>query len=250
MKIVVTSDWHLDASTAGFDRFGDVSAAAEEVVKAAVAERADLFAFLGDLCDPDANRAPRCVAFAIDVAQRLRNRGIRSRWLAGNHDVIEDGSGTSTLAPLAAAAGAVGISDITGGPPPAPWVAVVDRPGVEMIDGVAFVWLPFVPRCASYEAPEFVRGVEIGDEVPVVVGSHLSVAGIDPGSETHDMPRGRDLWLPREVIRERWGSRAFVLNGHYHAAHVEAGLLIPGSLARLTFGEEGHTPGFAIVEVQ
>jgi DNA repair exonuclease SbcCD nuclease subunit len=129
VKILATSDWHLDATTAGFDRFDDVSEAIEEAISVAVAERVDLFVFLGDLCDPDANRAPRCVAKAIDVAQRLRNKMIPSRWLVGNLDVIEDGSGTSTLAPLAAAASAVGSVN---GPE---WVRVVSSPGVEEIGG-------------------------------------------------------------------------------------------------------------------
>lgn len=245
MKIAVTSDWHLDASTAGFDRFDDIREAIDEIVIRATDERISLFLFLGDLCDPDANRAPRCVSIAIDVAQRLRDRTITSRWLVGNHDVIEDGSGTNTLVPLAAAAKAVGA----GSRDEPPWVAVIDRPMVEIIAGVAFVWLPYVPRCASYDAGAFVRSAEVPDEIPIIVAGHLSISGIDPGSETHDMPRGRDLWLPREAIRERWGSRAFIVNGHYHAARVEPDLLIPGSLARLTFGEEANTPGFAIVEV-
>lgn len=248
MKLLVTSDWHLDATTAGVDRFDDIAAAVDETVRVASEEQVDLYVFLGDLCDPDANRAPRCVAKAIAVAQELgHGMGIPSRWLVGNHDVIEDGSGTSTLTPLEAAA----VPEV-GKHYDAP-IRVITGPDVEWIDGRLFVWLPYVPRCASYDAGEFVRTALASEPLAshattrAVVAGHLSIHGQVPGSETHDMPRGRDLWLPTEAIWERW-PKAVVMNGHYHAAQ-HAPVIIPGSLARLTFGEEGHTPGFMIVEV-
>jgi len=240
VKMLVTSDWHLDATTGGVDRFDDVSSAVAETVEAARAEEVDLYVFLGDLCDPDANRAPRCVSRAIVVARRLHGAGICSRWLVGNHDVIEDGSGSHTLAPMQAAQAAP-TADSPG------W-CVVDRPMVERIAGVTFVWLPYVPRCASYDAGEFVRSVETsGTPQRVVVAGHLSIHGQVPGSETTDMPRGRDLWLPTDAIAQRW-PHAVVMNGHYHRAQ-QSPVIIPGSLARLTFGEESHNPGFMIVEV-
>lgn len=244
--MVVTSDWHLDASTAGFDRFEDVSAAVDEVVAYAIASKASLFVFLGDLCDPDANRSPRCVGKAIEVAHRLRASGIRSRWLVGNHDVVEDGSGTSTLTPLAAA-GASG-----GGPAGEGW-RVIDRPTTEFIGGVEFIWLPYVPRCASYDPAMFVTAYyELaqpeGSGAPLVVAGHLSIAGKHPGSETDEMGRGREMVLPVARVRELW-PEAFLMNGHYHDAQANPdGVVIPGSLARLTFGEETNHPGFLVAE--
>lgn len=256
MKILFTSDWHLDASTCGVDRFDDVVGAVKETVATAIAEKVDLYVFLGDLCDPDANRSPRCVSVAIDVASELQANDIESRWLTGNHCVIEDGSGTSVLSPLKAAE-----------PKPSAGTArwrVIDAPTVELLSRtpngppIAFVWLPYVPRCASYDAKEFVRdaglfaadaGVFATQTVNVVVGGHLSIRDMHPGSETIDMPRGRDLWLPVDEIAERWPG-ATVVSGHYHRAQTDpGGILIPGSLARLTFGEESNTPGFLIVEV-
>lgn len=243
MKLLVTSDWHLDATTAGVDRFADISAAVDETVRAAVDEKVDLYLFLGDLCDPDANRAPRCVAKAIAVAQELAHgNGIPSRWLVGNHDVIEDGSGTSTLTPLEAAAVDMATGQLSS-------IRVITRPEVEWFDGRLFLWLPYVPRCASYDAKVVARTAaeDAPSTTPVIVAGHLSIHGQVPGSETHEMPRGRDLWLPTEAIWERWPG-AVILNGHYHAAQ-HAPVVIPGSLARLTFGEEAHEPGFMIVEV-
>ena len=238
MKIVVTSDWHLDAVTAGVERFADVDESANRVVKRAIEQGADLFLFLGDLCDPDAARAPRCVARAIAYATELAAHGIPSRWIVGNHDVIEDGSATSTLTPLAA----VGESRSDS------LIRVVSKAEREVIGGVQFLWLPFPARGLSYDPAAFVEQTDV-EAGPVVVGGHLTVPGIDPGSETHDMPRGRDVNFPVDEVRARFGSKALMLNGHYHRWRTDTDfVVVPGSLERLTFGEEAHTPGWLNIE--
>lgn len=243
-RIVVTSDWHLDAHTAGFPRFDDVREAVDQVVRQVEKEAEEwgaanvLFAFLGDLSDPDANRAPRCIEVAIRVAMRMKAMGVRSRWMNGNHDVIEDGSGTSTLSPLAAL------------DPDETLVRVLSEPTVEVIDGEAYCWLPYVPRCLAYDPVEFVhRAAVAAPEVDYVLG-HLTVPGIVPGSETADMGRGREKVFPLEAVAELW-PKAVLLNGHYHRVHADptrtGPVLIPGSLARLTFGEQANTPGFLVL---
>lgn len=235
MKIVVTSDWHLDAVTAGVPRFAEVERAVQQSVALAEQVRADLYLFLGDLCDPDASRAPRCVAFAIEVAAALARKGIPSRWLVGNHDVIEDGSGTSTLTPLAAAS--VALPGL---------VHVYARPMVEDMAGGIVMALPFVPRVAAYDPAAFVE--ECAVEPDVIIG-HLNLPGVVPASESDEYARGREVWLPVEKIRARWPS-AIVMNGHYHQAQTTANgcVMIPGALARLTFGEARHEPSIMVVE--
>lgn len=101
MKILVTGDWHLDARTAGFDRFEDLRSAVDWTVAFAAAAGVDLYVNLGDLCDPDTTRSHRAVGLACETAAALARHGIAQVWLAGNHDVIEDGTGSTTLAPLA-----------------------------------------------------------------------------------------------------------------------------------------------------
>lgn len=243
-RIVATSDWHLDAHTAGYARFGDVQRAVDQVVAHVEEEVAEwgadnvLAAFLGDLCDPDANRAPRCIGVAVQVAMRLKALGVRSRWMNGNHDVIEDGSGSSTLSPLAAL------------DPEQDMVRVLSYPTVEVIHGLAFCWLPYVPRCLAYNPTEYVhRAAVAAPEVDFVLG-HLTVPGIVPGSETDDLGRGREMVFPLEAVAELW-PKAVLLNGHYHRVHSDPArtgpVLIPGSLARLTFGEQDNEPGYLVL---
>lgn len=241
MKIIVSSDWHLDASTSGLPRFDDVSAAVDEVIEAARRENADAFLFLGDLCDPDTTRSHRCSAAAIAAAIKCRT-AIKTFWLAGNHDVIEDGFGTTTLSALRE-------SEVA--------TRVFEQPGVvSPFSGVSIIALPFTARSHAYDPAEYVERVAesgaLGDDKVIVIG-HLNIEGITPGSETTDMPRGRDVFLPTAAIKKHLPN-AIVLNGHYHHRQEfmsRDGVVvhIPGSLERLTFGEERNEPGYLIVEV-
>lgn len=241
MKILVTSDWHTDAMTAGVDRGPDLEEAVAETIDAAIEAKVDLYLFLGDLCDPDGVRSHRAAAVGVRAAARLQRVGVVSRWVVGNHDVIEDGSGTNTLAGV----DAVGWFD--GG------VAVYDAPCTELFnnpnsdDRVMMVALPFTPRSHAYDPVAFLEEVE-SHNGPVIVAGHLNIEGIGPGSETIDMPRGRDVFFPLAAVKKRF-PKALMLNGHYHTRQTFNGIVIPGSLERLTFGEEKNEPGYLIVEV-
>lgn len=236
MKIVVVSDLHLDAKTAGYPRFDDVSAAIDQSVETAIEEEADLYVCLGDVCDPDESREHRYVARAVAAADRLAMHDIPSRWLAGNHDVIEDGHGSTVLDAMVHDSGHL--------------VQARTRPMVEAIKGVWFVWLPYTATAASYDTAEFVReSRSTVERSPVVVCGHLNIEGIGPGSETKDMPRGRDVFFPLEACIETFGKHTLLLNGHYHKQQCFEGIWIPGSVATLTFGEEGNVPGYLMVSV-
>lgn len=255
MKILVTSDWHTDASTAGFSRSEDIAQAIGETVETAAREKVDLYLFLGDLCDPDSVKSHRAAALGVHTAATLWFRhGIPSRWITGNHDVIEDGSGSHTLAGMAALARALGETEHSGE------IGVIATPYVESFLGRAIadggrwlgvdvLYLPFTPRSHSYSPDEWVQKCGAGSHGrKVIVAGHLNIEGIEPGSETTEMPRGRDVFLPVAAIRKRWPN-SLILNGHYHRRQTFNGVVIPGSLERLTFGEEHNSPGFLIVEV-
>lgn len=251
MKILVTSDWHGDAFTAGLARFDDVARSARATVELAKRERCDGYVFMGDLADPGP-RAHRCSALAIELASDLARVGIWSRWLVGNHDVVEDGAGASTLEPVAAysrSLGEVGSAGMRS-------VAVWSNPSVEFLRGsdVFVVALPHPARGCGYVPIDYVQSIgtaAFAEARVVLVFGHLTVPGIEPGSETREMPRGREVRYPVEAIRERWGDRVVMLNGHYHRSYrrAESPVIVPGSLERLTKGEAGNMPGCLILEV-
>lgn len=238
--IVAVSDLHLDWRTAGVERFDEVVESCEEAVSFARKEKVDLFAFCGDLCDSDDGRdVLRASAYAVDVAVRLRNDGIHSIWIAGNHDVVSDGR-TTTLDPLK------GLEKLSS--PPGVMVATTGPRSWELRTSTGtfiLVALPYSP--VPYDAGEAWRE-HVPHAHPSVVFSHLMLPNMHPGSESKELARGKDRAFPIEEMKKR--PATLVLNGHYHARSVTPdGIQIVGSLARLTYGEEHHSPGFLVCDV-
>jgi DNA repair exonuclease SbcCD nuclease subunit len=228
------------------DRFDDVRRAVHRTVDVAIAEKVDAYAFLGDLCDPDdAPRALRAVELMLEVERRLSAECITSYWLAGNHCVIEDGSGRTVLSPMRALQSVRSKSE----------VHLFEGAEVRRDFGnVAVLALPFTASSHPYDPAEFVRQAAAYRETFVVL-SHLAVPGIQPGEETTEMPRGREVILPVDALLalKQRVKKLVVLSGHYHRAQTVdiRGLEVHvvGSVERLTFGEERHDPSFLILEV-
>jgi DNA repair exonuclease SbcCD nuclease subunit len=238
MKVLFTSDWHLDHVTDGHARFDEVAAAIDHSVKVAIEEKVAIYVFAGDLSDPDGFAVHRAQAKAQQVATRLKNAGIRVIFVAGNHDVVEDGFGTTVLSPIAASEAC----------------DVFEQPGcIQFSADRYFVALPFTPRSHTYEPAAFIR--QIASKMPakarqssnIIVVGHLGLAGINPGSETNEMPRGREVLWPLDELK-KWFPRATLVGGHYHKAQEYKGVNIIGNLARLTHGEEKHEPSMLLLE--
>lgn len=261
MKILSSSDWHLDWTTYGIRRFDELSKAVDQSREHAAREEVDLYVFNGDLCDPDLSAPGTIMAIgkAIETAEWLRQRGIPSVWLRGNHDVIEDGSDRSTLTPLAGLGEDVHVFDTSALKPiplkrKHPW-------GSSFCEVLA---LPYPSATKPYAMDAVFDAYDTAARLPNLLGaepllvlSHLRVPGVQPGEESGEMARGRDIDYPLErVLRiaKNNGRAIVLLQGHYHRQQsLNFGgvyMHIPGSLARLTFGEEYHTPGFMLIEVE
>lgn len=230
-KIVVTSDFHLDHVSNGIDRHAELKERALETVTYAVAEKAAYYMFLGDLCDPDRGAdVAKSLEVVMEMIIRLDEADIRSVWLAGNHDVIEDGSGRTVLTPLREVA------------------HVVEKPELVSIPHVGWcAFLPFTSAANPYFPIKVVdewRALRPGGVL--LAAGHLSVPGTVPGEEVHEMRRGRDVTLPVERLT---GWADYLFNGHVHKQQCAGGVHIPGSLAQLTFGEGANDPGFLVLEV-
>ncbi len=236
MKIGVFSDLHLDAVTGGMPRFDDVRDGLIEVVEKCGQRRVDAAVFCGDLCNPDAGsvviQAVHCAQLA---ALSLVQLGIPSFWLAGNHDVIEDGRGHSTITPI----------------------SVVDRDRVKVIEGapqvftvkgVDLLFLPYPPRVLRYDpAAEVDRLYPSKPTRPIVSFAHLQIDGAQLGSETRDFARGADVQHPTDALK-RLGVSVMV-SGHYHKRQVINGVMCVGTLERLRFDEADNRAGWMVVEI-
>jgi len=264
VKILVTGDWHLDARTAGFDRFEDLRAAVSWTVDIADREHVDLYVMLGDLCDPDTTRSHRSIGLACETAASLADRGIAQVWIAGNHDVIEDGSGSTTMAALAGwsrkrrfCPGHLQVPVTNDLPPMLPFESrmfnVAEKPmHISRFMGTTndVILFPFTARVNAYDPVQFVERTSLSQGcTKVLVFGHLNVIGADDGSETEDFPRGRDVVFPTDALLAKWGDRCLLFNGHYHRRQVVRGVRMPGALGRLGFGEVGNPAGVLIVEV-
>jgi DNA repair exonuclease SbcCD nuclease subunit len=238
--LVAVSDLHLDQSTAGVDRFEDVVAVLEKAAAYAIEKQADAFLFLGDLADPNTVRSHRSVNALARVMSKLKQKCIQCVCLAGNHDVIEDGSGGTVLDSLVW---------LDAGP-------VYTEPTVEPLLTAygeficTIVALPFVPIVRAYNPEEFIRniGKKVRIQDPVLVIGHLNLDGITLGSESTDMPRGRDIFWPLDDLRIQLPN-ALRVGGHYHTPQTFEGVRIIGSAVRLRFDERDNDPGFVVLEV-
>lgn len=240
MKLVITSDWHLDALTDGVARYEEIEQAVDLSVKVAIEERASLYIFNGDLCNPDGWNSIRAISKMIEVAIRLDNASIASIWVAGNHDVVEDGLGTTVLTPLVAAAVATHVFEQPGE------LVFKDPNGPGSLHVVG---LPFTPTSHNYDPEVLIRKMskpKPGE--PTIVIGHLNLKGISAGSETKEMSRGRDVYWPLDTIKRKWPG-CTIFGGHYHTAQEFEGVHIVGSLGRLRHDEEDHNPSLMIVEV-
>lgn len=236
MKFFLSGDYHGDASTNGLDRFDEIRDAAFVVANHAIEDRNSVFIFGGDLCDPDTTRSFRAIGLSISIAMFLEKNGIPSIWIAGNHDVIENDRGSTTLQPLKAVAENSKLIQVH----ETAWPIVVGNRRV--------VALPFAARTASYDPEKSVE--KFAAFQPHLVVGHLTVLSAERGSESDDFARGRDMIFPVETCRRFWGDRCMLVNHHYHRKQItKDGVHIPGSLARLRHDEEQHEPGYLVIEV-
>lgn len=246
MKILVTSDWHVDAVTAGVERLPELARYVSSLEEAIHTEHIDVVLNLGDCWDPGTIHDPRWASFVFESFVQL-GRAAKNGLIAipGNHDVIDFAQPMSTLSALRVVQHEA--------------ATVLEAPTLHRVGDVAFLALPYVSRAfersAGYQRA-YDKAIEAAmiasQSSPLIVLGHLSFDGMHPGSETTDMARGREVPFPVADIEQVGAS--VVLNGHYHAHQtIRRGALdivIPGAPSRFTFGEVKDGPrGFVVVEV-
>ncbi len=266
MKIIAISDVHLDARTAGVARYEEAMTALYTAASFAVDNKADLFLFNGDLCNADCGSfAWVCATASLVVAKKLLKNNIQQVWVAGNHDVEENGTNYTTLSPISALL----AGNIYG--------CVFESPGIRVLSSknhsdrvtlrgpeTLLIALPFTSsderstnRYDPYETyPKLYQDALKWEACSqIVVASHLTtIAGsVELGDESQELARGRGVPLPVEQIAKN-KIPTLVLQGHFHRKQevvpkVEGGwphapIQIIGAPVRFNFGEASHAPSF------
>lgn len=262
MKILLTSDWHVDAMTAGVSRFDEATRYVDELVRACATHDVDVVCFLGDAFDPGSMLEGCWSAFMVEAQHRLTKAArMGSVFITGNHDVIDASVPMSTLSPLARVA--MLYKGIRCGEFGDDWRSMHVAEEPTLVDafsgGVAILALPYVSRGAvrsGYHRDAYVTALSAAKAAkargtPVVAIGHYALPGIVPGSE-EEMMRGRDIPIPAADLLDIGVD--LVVNGHYHARQtvVVDGLTVEvvGAPTRFTFGEAGDGErGYLIAEV-
>jgi DNA repair exonuclease SbcCD nuclease subunit len=252
-KILLTSDWHLDARTAGVPRIDELDSYVDEIIRVAIQEKIDFIFHLGDFFNPGTKLVPFYTSKLIRFIQHLdystASDGVVL--IAGNHDVIEDSRGYTVLSPLKI------VFEACYAP------RVVEHTSFFVLTkcnhtSIGVLALPYTARSvddSQYLKESLIRAKEFVNKKgtgPLIVVGHRTVPGATLGSETKDMSRGRDIDLPFDVFKEL--NPVLIANGHYHRAQIVSvgshRVVIPGSPYRLTFGERRDKfKGFMVVRI-
>jgi DNA repair exonuclease SbcCD nuclease subunit len=165
-------------------------------------------------------------------AKSLTDAGIRNYWIAGNHDVVDDSLGRSTLSPLSVVARVCEVEP----------VLIQDH-------AVDLLMLPYPPRTMRYDPAARISKLLAGREPGKKLFSfgHLVISGAEMGSESIDMARGSDVVYPISELTA--GRVTLMFNGHYHKRQEVSGVVMPGTLERLRFDEETNQPGWLVLDV-
>lgn len=109
--------------------------------------------------------------------------------------------------------------------------------------------LPFTEPSEAYDPAEYVERTwdKSSEGGKVIVMTHLGISGVQPGEETKELPRGREVLYPTDLIASKRPIAQFA--GHYHRRQVFKGIQIVGAPARFAFGEAHNEPGFLVVDL-
>ncbi len=234
MRAVVVSDVHVDAVTAGKERFSEIESRLQETVDFAIENEVDAWIFTGDWCNPDNKRTIRAIKLLNKLCDQLLSCGVPPVLLDGNHDTVEDGFETTVLSPAFVTA------------------MVVEKPTMKIIGDSNCMFLPFPSRSNEYHPDEYVQTMfDAGQEVDFIFG-HLNIEQAVPGSETTEFARGKEHFWPLESISKCF-PKATLIGGHYHRRQVIEAygvkVQIVGSLCQLAFDEEKNEPGYLTINV-
>ncbi|MFC4455747.1 exonuclease SbcCD subunit D [Deinococcus sonorensis] len=263
MRVLHTADFHAGRNTRGFDRTPELHDALTEIVGLARTERADAVLVAGDLFDT-VNPGADAEGIVYDFFLRLRDLGIPSVVLAGNHD------SASRLNSLSGLLGWVGVQMVAElSADPSRLVRTVQAKNGETLVVAA---IPYLSERRMLRAADLF-GQEVGawrqryrDGMGFLMGQlgqhyqagavnmmmmHATLDGAQPSGQRsvtldiHNSYTVSGLQFP--------AGTQYAALGHVHKPQVVGESRIahyPGSLIQLDFGEGGEQKQVNLVEVE
>lgn len=241
MRAIITSDWHLDATTHGKPRFQEVHQQICNMLAYGRNNKATHFFFCGDLCDIGELDVFKCLRYVCDTCNHLSAMGIKSYWINGNHDAS---NGQTVFDPL--------VSAFANNPDHKFFNTVQYRED----SGIDLLFLPY-PTKEVYGFNDSIRKVlsTTKKDNPLFCFSHMSVKGMPLGEESYEMAKGATHILPVEELEAnamQFKRDVRVFQGHYHRGQVfrkkPIHIEVIGAPAKFTYRESTHVPRFLWVE--
>lgn len=239
-RTLVFSDVHLNAKTCGRSRYDELDETLRVIARFVKDIAYHDVVFLGDAVDPDAPDAMRCVARMCDFAQQIDRYETDGWYVAGNHDIAEDGYGTTMLSPI----GFVGSNAVT-----------IELPEKYVLGTSSCAFLPYPSKCNELNLADWVAA-NCDPNTRIVFG-HLNLPGEGGASESFEMSRGKEHYWPLDAIDQACPD-ALLIGGHYHVGgqrsyRVPSGRIlnveIVGSPGPFAFGpEEACDPSIISIE--
>lgn len=227
MNILVTADFHIHSHRNDERRIEDGLQCLEWVYKTAEETECKRVVIAGDFLHNRFSLNVRTYAQACRVVAKYADRGMRTIFVLGNHDMVYENSwDIHSLVP---------IKD---------WALVIDKPTTLEIEGIPIDFLPYTPTPTRYLS-------EFKTPSPTLI-SHLAVAEALFHAK-FDIKSVEDDSKEKEVISpdvfKPWQK---VWLGHYHYGQRVGSdrLEYVGSPMQLTFGEATQVKRVAIYNIE
>jgi DNA repair exonuclease SbcCD nuclease subunit len=202
MKVYVTSDCHYGLKSAGIDRTEEIHAIMMRIVQDAIDDDADMFIHMGDL-GHTANPSSLVHRYWVDLFNALQWARLKSRFILGNHDVVNRlGNTAGSLAPLER----LGLK----------YVSAVTNFDSDHVGGWDLTYLPYVSKTtlAGQDRNKYYREKvkAYRSDDPTVVFTHLNI----DGAKTDDdfLLRPVDAVMPKSLYQS--DNVKLILSGHIH----------------------------------
>ena len=249
VRVVLTADNHLSAYTPRLSptklvaRRRRLGMAFKQTVDAAIERQADLFIQAGDLFD---SADPRNLErdFVAQQLRRLKNAGVHTFGVSGNHDTPRQRTEQGGFAPQSIYDRLSGMHLFSSSDVITP--TMVEVAGMP----IAIAGLSYHPHVPPGGDP--LDHVQVVDPDGVLPNAHLGILILHTAIEGHAFPGAMEIFARRNSLLKLDGFRV-VLAGHIHSydrfSIADKQIVVCGATELMEFGQDEGKIGFVYLEL-